>query len=190
MKNAVMQARIDAMYVDKLDGKVAGDFFDRMAGQWRDEQSRCLRDIERHQEAEQSYMDEGLRILELARNAQALFERQPAHEKRRLLNFMLSNCTWEDWEVVATFRQPFDLLAETTSIAACAAAADQAKSAKNEIWLCRQFLAIRSRGFSLLTGKIQGIYLDFGLFDSLNPKFSHNFNSVRLISLKEKQGNF
>jgi hypothetical protein len=70
-----------------------------MAGKWRDEQSRCLRDIERHQEAEQSHMDEGLRILELARNAQALFERQPAREKRRLLNFVLSNCTWEDGEV-------------------------------------------------------------------------------------------
>ena len=76
------------------------------------------RDIERHEEAEQSYMDEGVRILELARNAQALFERQPAREKRRLLNFVLSNCSWEDGEVVATFRQPFDLLAETTAIAA------------------------------------------------------------------------
>jgi hypothetical protein len=30
-----------------------------------------------------------------------------------LLNFLLSNCTWEDGDVVATFRQPFDLLAET-----------------------------------------------------------------------------
>ena len=112
------QARIDAMYIDKLDGKIGGDFFDKMAGQWREEQTRCLRDIERHQEAEQSYMDEGVRILELARNAQALFERQPAREKRRLLNFVLSNCSWEDGEVVATFRQPFDLLAETTAIAA------------------------------------------------------------------------
>ena len=56
-----------------------------------------------HLEAEQSYMDEGVRILELARNAQALFERQPAREKRLRLNFLLSNCTWEDGEVVATF---------------------------------------------------------------------------------------
>ena len=113
-----LQRRIDAMYIDKLDGKIGGDFFDSMAGQWREEQSRCLRDIERHQEAEQSYMDEGVRILELARNARALFERQPAREKRRLLNFVLSNCSWKDGEVLATFRQPFDLLAETTTIAA------------------------------------------------------------------------
>ena len=80
-------------------------------------------------------MEEGLRILELARNAQALFERQPAREKRRLLNFVLSNCTWEGGQVVATFRQPFGLLAETTAIAASTAAANQSKSAKNKIWL-------------------------------------------------------
>ena len=27
-----LQARIDAMYIDKLDGKIGGDFFDKMAG--------------------------------------------------------------------------------------------------------------------------------------------------------------
>ena len=127
--------RISAMYVDKLDGKIGGDFFDKMAGEWREEQNRCLRDIERHQAAEQSYMDEGLKILELARNAQALFERQPAREKRRLLNFVLSNCSWEDGEVVATFRQPFDLLAKTTATAARFSAGSGANSSKTEIWL-------------------------------------------------------
>jgi hypothetical protein len=44
-----------------------------------------------------------VQILELARNAQRLFERQEPRQKRRLLNFVLSNCTWEDGEVVATF---------------------------------------------------------------------------------------
>jgi site-specific DNA recombinase len=123
------------MYIDKLDGKIGGEFFDKMAGEWREEQRRLQRDIDRHEEAEQSYMDEGVRILELARNAQAMFERQPAREKRRLLNFVLSNCSWEDGEVVATFRQPFDLLAETAGIAARSKAGDGSNSAKNEIWL-------------------------------------------------------
>lgn len=127
--------RISTMYIDKLDGKIGGDFFDKMAGQWREEQRRLQDDIDRHEDAEQSYMDEGMRILELARNAQALFERQPAREKRRLLNFVLSNCSWEHGEVVATFRQPFDLLAETTEIAARSTANSGGHSSKNEIWL-------------------------------------------------------
>jgi site-specific DNA recombinase len=127
--------RINAMYLDKLDGRVDGGFFDKMSAQWREEQNRCLREVARHENAEQSYMDEGVQILELARNAQKLFERQQPREKRRLLNFVLSNCSWEDGEVVAAFRQPFDLLAETAVSAARAAADETAKTAKTEIWL-------------------------------------------------------
>ncbi len=146
-----LQARIDGMYIDKLDGRIGADFFDRMAGQWRAEQSGCLRDIERHQEAEQSCMLEGALLLELARNARALFERQPAREKRRLLNFVLSNCSWDDGRVAATFRQPFDLLAEAASGARLAKAENVKDSAKNEIWLgdldSNQDCSVQSRVF-------------------------------------------
>jgi site-specific DNA recombinase len=127
--------RINAMYLDKLDGRVDGAFFDKMSAQWREEQNRCLREIARHESAEQSYMDEGVQILELAQNAQELFEKQEPREKRRLLNFVISNCTWEDGEVVVTFRQPFDSLAETTAIAMLSAADDKGNSVKSEIWL-------------------------------------------------------
>jgi site-specific DNA recombinase len=127
--------RINAMYIDKLDRKIGGDFFGKMAGEWREGQQRLQRDIDRHEGGEQSYMADGVQILELARNAQALFERQPAREKRQLLNFVLSNCSWEDGEVVATFRQPFDLLAETTTIAAGSKTSKGTTSSKSEIWL-------------------------------------------------------
>ena len=127
--------RINAMYVDKLDGRVDAAFFDKMSAEWREEQNRSLRDIKRHQNAEQSYMNEGVALLELALNAQSLFERQNAPEKRRLLNFVLSNCTWDNGEVVATFRQPFDLLAETTAIASRSGGNNGENSAKSEIWL-------------------------------------------------------
>ena len=101
------------MYVDKLDGLVDTAFFEKMSNQWREEQGRCQREIERHQNADKSYLGEGVALLDLARNAQRLFAKQEPREKRRLLNFLLSNCTWEDGEVVATFRQPFDMLAKT-----------------------------------------------------------------------------
>jgi len=127
--------RITAMYVDKLDGKIGGEFYDKFAGEWREDQLRLQREIDRHQTAEQSYMDEGVQILELARNAQTLFEKQEPRQKRRLLNFLLSNCSWENGEVVATFRQPFDLLAETNAIAVTRKATATAFSARTEIWL-------------------------------------------------------
>ena len=127
--------RIHAMYVDKLDGLVDAAFFEKMSNQWREEQNRCLREIERHQNADKSYLDEGVALLDLARNAQRLFAKQEPREKRRLLNFVLSNCTWEDGEVVASFREPFDMLAETATSAGPFGAGDESKSSKNEIWL-------------------------------------------------------
>src|SRR4051794_36719438 len=113
-------------------------FFDRMSNQWREEQNRCQREIDRHQNADKSYKDEGVALLNLARNTQRLFAKQESREKRRLLNFVLSNCTWEDGEVVATFRKPFDILAETAIAASRIEPGEKAKSAKSEIWLGRQ----------------------------------------------------
>jgi site-specific DNA recombinase len=143
-----LQARMHAMYVDKLDGKVDGAFFERMSAEWRAEQDRCLREIERHQSADQSYLEEGVRLLELARNAQRLFEKQEPREKRRLLDFVVSNCSWKGGELTAAFRQPFDLLAKTTAIAERAAVDGRPNLAKTEIWLpgpgCRKCIKSRS----------------------------------------------
>jgi site-specific DNA recombinase len=141
-----LDERTHAMYFDKLDGLVEAAFFEKMSNQWREEQNRCLREIERLQAADRSYMDEGVQLLELARNAQRLFAEQEPREKRRLLNFLLSNCTWEHGEVVATLREPFDLLAKTTVSAARAATDERAKSAKTEIWLTTQSPANQQAG--------------------------------------------
>jgi site-specific DNA recombinase len=113
-----LQNRLDAMYEDRLDGRVDVGFFDRKAQGWRSEQSRILRSIEEHQTANQSYMEEGIQLLELARRAHELFEQQPPAEKRRLLNFVLSNCSWKDGKLTGTFRQPFDMLALANGTAA------------------------------------------------------------------------
>ena len=107
-----LQGRIDAMYLDKLDGKIDGAFFDGKAREWREEQERIQRTIEEHQDANQSYLEEGIRILELSRHAYGLFQKQEAREKRQLLNFLLSNCTWKNGELEVTYRQPFDMIVQ------------------------------------------------------------------------------
>ncbi|MGI9466609.1 MAG: hypothetical protein ACR2OA_05765 [Rubripirellula sp.] len=42
-------------------------------------------------------------------------EKQSASAKRRLLDFVLSNSTWGYGELMAKFRQPFDLFALGTT---------------------------------------------------------------------------
>ena len=106
-----LQDRIDAMYMDKLDGRIDNDFFDRKAGEFRSEQGRIMRDVTAHQNANRSYVEEGVRLLELAQRAHQLLESQLPKEKRKLLDFVLSNSRWKDGRLEADYRQPFDLIA-------------------------------------------------------------------------------
>src|SRR5262249_12464429 len=108
-----IQTRIDAMYVDKLDGVIDAGFFERKAAEWRVEQQDLAQRIAQHQQADQTYLEAGVQLLGLSRRAAELFARQEPKEKRRLLDFVLSNCTWKDGRLTVQFRQPFDLLAVT-----------------------------------------------------------------------------
>ncbi|MFT3941568.1 recombinase family protein [Rhodopseudomonas sp.] len=110
-----LQNRIHAMYLDKLDGRVDRAFFERMSSEWRSEQERCLREMGWHQSADQAYLEDGIQLLDLAQKASRLFAKQEPEQKRRLLKFVLSNSTWKNGELAATFRQPFDLIAQTAS---------------------------------------------------------------------------
>jgi site-specific DNA recombinase len=75
-----LQNRIDVMYLDKLDGRIETAFFDSKSAEWRAEQDRLLRDVATHPAANQTYIEEGVRLLHLAQRAHELFERQEAGE--------------------------------------------------------------------------------------------------------------
>ena len=130
-----LQARIHAIYVDQLDGGIDKAMFNQLSGQWRKEQNRLLDDIAFHGAADQSYLEEGAQLLGLASNAQEMFARQEPSEKRRLLNFVLSNSTWQNGTLIPVWRQPFDLLAETAALAAMETERAGEKSARCKVWL-------------------------------------------------------
>lgn len=130
-----LQDRIDAMYVDKLDAQITQEFFDRKNSDWRAEQAEILRKIEKHQNANSSYLEEGVQLLELAQKAAVLYEKQEMKEKRHILDFVFSNCRWKDGALIPNYRKPFDLLALTNFTHQNKKATSPAKSGLSEIWL-------------------------------------------------------
>lgn len=54
------------MYVDKLDGRVDRSFYAQMSEQWQLEQDKLMQEIIRHQAADRSYINEGVRLIEVA----------------------------------------------------------------------------------------------------------------------------
>jgi len=107
-----LQHRLDAMYDDKLDGKIDQEFYDRKSSAWKKEQDDIMCKIANHQGANRTYLDEGVKLLELAQRAVILYEKQTEQEKRRIINFVCSNSIWKDGRLQASYRQPFDMLSE------------------------------------------------------------------------------
>ena len=58
-----------------------------------------------------SFASEGAQVLELASKARHIFDKQPPRSKRKLLQFVVSNSTWENGKLSVEYRQPFDLFA-------------------------------------------------------------------------------
>jgi len=64
-----------------------------------------------------------------------LFRKQSPAEKRRLLGYVLSNCTWKDGQLTAAYRQPLDLLAKNVIALENKKAAERVRTGISENWL-------------------------------------------------------
>ena len=78
---------------------------------------------------------EGVQLIELAQNAYNLFIQQVPAEKRRLLQFLVSNSSWAHQELRVELRQPFDLLMKLTEQIQDAGEFNIEESATFEKWL-------------------------------------------------------
>ena len=82
-----IQDRIDAMYMDKLDGRIDAEFFDRKAAEFRAEQCRIMRDVDAHQVANNSYIKEGPAPL-----AKGAYDLRVDHSALKNRNILLKPC--------------------------------------------------------------------------------------------------
>lgn len=130
-----IQDRIDFMYLDKLDGRIDADFFDRKAAEWKIEQTLITRDLSECRHSGQNFLPEGVRLLQLAQRVADLFENQSVIEKRSLLDFVLSNCRWKSGELAVQYRKPFDMLADTLATQAQRKSTAGLSLERTENWL-------------------------------------------------------
>jgi hypothetical protein len=80
-------------------------------------------------------------LLELANGAYDLFRRQDAKEQRKLLDYVLSNCSWKTGKLSAEYKQPFDMIAETIPKFELIEGEKASEELKSEKWgpLCDKF---------------------------------------------------
>jgi site-specific DNA recombinase len=130
-----LQGRLDAMYLDKLDGKISEEIYLRLREKTVSEQASALRSLKRHRSANTAYLDQGVKLLELARKAPSLYQKQEGPEKRRPLNIVHSNSTWHGDHLIPEYRKPFDLLAVTNEAWRDRKSASPLEDGRPSIWL-------------------------------------------------------
>jgi hypothetical protein len=103
-------SRIETMYMDKLDGRITQEFFDKQAGTWQKEQDGLLSGIQEIQKATPAPIDEAVDMLRLTSRASELFLQQPSGEQRRLLQTVVKKAAWKAGALQTALFEPFEIL--------------------------------------------------------------------------------
>jgi len=105
-----LATRLEAMYLDKLDGRITQEFFDKQAAECRDRQDGLQRKIQDIGKAAPAPVDQAIDMLRLTSRASELFLLQPPAEQRRLINFLIDKAAWQNGMLQTTLFEPFEIL--------------------------------------------------------------------------------
>ena len=108
-RRRAIAAKIDRAYDDFVSERISEDFWKRHANLWEAEVETIDRELSRLEQRKGS-VAEAEKILELAKKAEELYKSQNPAEQRRLLETVLSNCTFDRGTLCPTYASPFDLL--------------------------------------------------------------------------------
>lgn len=102
--------RIEKIYIDRLDGRITDNEYDKYYQSFRDKLSEIDTQLAMLQEAEDNYYISAKYLLELANRASELFESSEVEERRQLIKLVLSNLRVEDDLVRYDAIKPFDTI--------------------------------------------------------------------------------
>jgi site-specific DNA recombinase len=109
-----MQARLDAMYEDKLDGRISSEQFDRKAKETRSKQQALRAKMSQHQTGSTD-LRAGFNMMRLTSIACREFERRNSREQRKLLELVIDGASWRGARLESTLHEPFRTLACSNS---------------------------------------------------------------------------
>jgi site-specific DNA recombinase len=108
-----LENRINQAYIDKLDKKISEEFWQTHTTKWMSEKERLSIKLLAIHRADTHYLENANAILELANKAIRLYKKQSAHEKRRLVDILVSNCTYKDEKLDVELKPVFNEIAKT-----------------------------------------------------------------------------
>jgi DNA invertase Pin-like site-specific DNA recombinase len=132
-----IQARMETMYLDKLDGRITQEFYEKHSAVWRCEQDGLLRRIQDTEKAMPAPIDQAVDMLRLTSRASELFLQQSAAEQRRLLQTVVEKAAWQDGALRMTLFEPFEIMRHSNQESSRKQRENGGSGRDLEIWLLR-----------------------------------------------------
>ena len=111
----ILQARINKLYTDKLDGVITEEFWAEKHNEWNNELAMLLRKIETNNSANQDYMELGIKLLELVENLYPRYLGQSLEQKVETLKIIFQNFYLDGQNIDYTYKKPFNSFVEGAS---------------------------------------------------------------------------
>jgi site-specific DNA recombinase len=107
-----LEQRLDAMYLDKLDGRITTAFHDEKATAWREEQATLQAKMNGLRQPTPGY-DAAINAIQAISNLCNHYDQLTQTGRRTLLHTILEKATWQDGEFRATLKSAFAQLAHS-----------------------------------------------------------------------------
>lgn len=66
--------RMKQAYIDNIDGKIDDDIFGSLIADYKQDERKIVRELERRMDADHGYLDEGIRLIGVAKDARRMFQ--------------------------------------------------------------------------------------------------------------------
>ncbi len=112
-RRRALQAKIDRGYDDYVEGRISDALWAQKSAEWESELATVTAELSAIDRPATAFVATGERIIELVKRAAILYKTQDLAQQRRVLEPVLSNCTFDRGSVCPTYRKPFDLFARS-----------------------------------------------------------------------------
>lgn len=105
-----LQARIETMYMDRLDGRISAAFFDEKSREWREQQKQIEAGMKQLETTQLRSATEVLQTIRFVSEACSSFGDSQPQQQRALVAALMQQATWKAGKFESSWKSPWRLI--------------------------------------------------------------------------------
>jgi len=106
----LIKSRLDKLYIDKLDGKITEENYQRFYNEFSEALRNTDKSLNRHTNATLKYFELGINLYELSQNAVAIYNKAEQDQKRALIHLVFERLTLNEKKLTVKYTRAFQIL--------------------------------------------------------------------------------